>query len=147
VLPLSTWRGLPCLRARSWWDTDCNQAKASAMTSDLPANWMAFKKARHKAKRKHFDEHINEIVHSNLQPWDLMDWVGPRKHPPLRQSCIRVCLAHLQINCGTLSTPPSTQHWTGLLTCLYWATNGNPPPLGLGYHILLRSCWMPSWVL
>jgi hypothetical protein len=76
-------------------------------------------------------------------------WTGsaPAKHPPSRQSRIRVCLAHLQINCGTLSTPPSTQHWTGLLTCPYWVTNGNPPPSGLGYCVLLWRCWMPSLVL
>jgi hypothetical protein len=76
-------------------------------------------------------------------------WTGsaPEKHPLLRQSCIRGCLAHPQINCGTLSTPPSTQHWTGLLTCPYWATNGNPPPSGPGYCILLWRCQMPSWVL
>jgi hypothetical protein len=72
-----------CTRSKSWWDTDCNQAKASAMMSDLPADWMAFKKATCKAKCKHFDEHINEIAHTNLQSWDLMDWVGPHKTPPV----------------------------------------------------------------
>jgi hypothetical protein len=55
-----------CAHSKSWRDTDCNQAKASAMTSDHPADWMAFKKAMHKAKCKHFDEHINEIAHTNL---------------------------------------------------------------------------------
>jgi hypothetical protein len=76
-------------------------------------------------------------------------WTGsaPAKPPLSRQSCIRVCLAHLRINCGTLYTPPSTQHWTGLLTCQYWVTNGNPPLSGHGYHIQLRSCRMPSQVL
>jgi hypothetical protein len=70
--------------SKSWWDADCNLAKASAMTSDLPADWMAFKKATCKAKRKHFDECIEEIAHTNLQPWDLMDWVGPHKTPPVK---------------------------------------------------------------
>jgi hypothetical protein len=65
-----------CACSMSWWDTDCNWAKASAITSDLPADWMAFKKATRKAKCKHFDECINEIAHTNLQPWDLMDWVS-----------------------------------------------------------------------
>jgi hypothetical protein len=116
-----------CTCSKSWWDTDCNWAKASAMMSDLPADWMAFKKATCKAKHKHFDEHINEIAHTNLQPGTLWTGLAPTKHPLLRQSHIRMCLAHLQINCGTHSTPPSTQHWTGLLTCLGWATNGNPP--------------------
>jgi hypothetical protein len=36
------------------------------MTSDLPADCMAFKKAMCKAKRKHFDECIDEITHTNL---------------------------------------------------------------------------------
>jgi hypothetical protein len=57
-----------CAHSKSWWDTDCDWAKASAMTSDLPANWMAFKKAMRKAKCKHFDECINEIAHTNLRP-------------------------------------------------------------------------------
>jgi hypothetical protein len=70
-----------CTRSKSWWDVDCNQAKASAMTSDLPADWMAFKKATRKAKLKHFDERIKEIAHTNLRPWDLMDWVGPCRTP------------------------------------------------------------------
>jgi hypothetical protein len=55
-----------CARSKSWWDADCDWAKASAMTSDLPANWMAFKKATRKAKCKHFDECIEEIAHTNL---------------------------------------------------------------------------------
>jgi hypothetical protein len=73
-----------CACSKSGWDADCNRAKASAMTSDLPADWMAFKKAMHKAKRKHFDERIKEIAHTNLRPWDLMDWVSPRKTPPVK---------------------------------------------------------------
>jgi hypothetical protein len=32
-----------CAHSKSWWDTDCAQAKASAMASDLLANQMAFK--------------------------------------------------------------------------------------------------------
>jgi hypothetical protein len=36
------------------------------MTSDLPADWSAFKKATRAAKRKHFDAHIDEIAHKNL---------------------------------------------------------------------------------
>jgi hypothetical protein len=72
-----------CACSESWWDMDCAWAKASAMTSDLLANWMVFKKATHKAKHKHFDEYINEIAYTNLQPWDLMDWVGPCKTPPV----------------------------------------------------------------
>jgi hypothetical protein len=55
-----------CAHSKSWWDVDCGWAKAPAMMSDLPANWMAFKKAMRKAKHKHFDEHINEIAHTNL---------------------------------------------------------------------------------
>jgi hypothetical protein len=55
-----------CTHSKSWWDTDCNRAKASAMTSNLPADWMALKKATRKAKHKHFDECIDEIAHTNL---------------------------------------------------------------------------------
>jgi hypothetical protein len=69
--------------SKSWWDMDCDWAKASAMTSDLPVDWMSFKKATCKAKHKHFDERIDEIAHTNLRPWDLMDWVSPCKTPPV----------------------------------------------------------------
>jgi hypothetical protein len=55
-----------CARSKSWWDADCDRAKDSVMTSDLPANWMAFKRAMRKAKRKYFDERINEIAHTKL---------------------------------------------------------------------------------
>jgi hypothetical protein len=55
-----------CARSKSWWDADCDWAKASVMTSDLPADWMAFKRAMCIAKRKHFDEHIDEIAHTKL---------------------------------------------------------------------------------
>jgi hypothetical protein len=55
-----------CAHSKPWWDVDCDWAKASAMTSDLPADWMAFKKAMCKAKCKHFDECIKEIAHTNL---------------------------------------------------------------------------------
>jgi hypothetical protein len=72
-----------CAHSKSWWDVDCDRAKASAMTSDLPANWMAFKKATRKAKREHFDERIDKIAHTKLRPWDLMDWVSPQKTPPV----------------------------------------------------------------
>jgi hypothetical protein len=55
-----------CACSKSWWDADCNWAKASAMTSDLPADWMAFKRAMRIAKHKHFDECIDEIAHTKL---------------------------------------------------------------------------------
>jgi hypothetical protein len=55
-----------CACSKSWWDADCDRAKASAMTSGLPADWMAFKRATRKAKRKHFDERIDKIAHTKL---------------------------------------------------------------------------------
>jgi hypothetical protein len=137
-----------CARSKSWWDTDCDWAKASAMTSDLPANWMW--PLRRLCTKPSTNILMSILMRSLTLTYDPgTSWTGlaPTKHPLLRQSCIRVCLAHLRIYCGTLSTPPSTQHWTGLLTYPYWVTNGNPPPSGLGYHILLWSCWMPSQVL
>jgi hypothetical protein len=55
-----------CSRSKSWWDRDCAETKAAAMTSDLPADWSAFKKATRAAKRKHFDARIDEITLKNL---------------------------------------------------------------------------------
>jgi hypothetical protein len=76
------------------------------MTSDLPANWMAFKKATCKAKRKHFDECIEEIAHTNLQPWDLMDWVGPCKTPPVE------AISYQGVPCTSLDQLWNTLHST-----------------------------------
>jgi hypothetical protein len=95
-----------CARSKSWWDTDCDWAKASVMMSDLPADWMAFKKAMRKAKHKHFDEHINEIAHTNLQPWDLMDWVGPCKTPPV------MAILYQGVPCTSLDQLWNTLHST-----------------------------------
>jgi hypothetical protein len=84
-----------CACSKSWWDIHCTWAKASVMLSNLPAEWLAFKKATCKAKCRHFDEHINEIAHTNLQPWDLMDWVGPCKTPPCQGYLVPGCTLHL----------------------------------------------------
>jgi hypothetical protein len=100
-----------CTYSKPWWDPDCAQAKASAMTSDLLANWMAFKKATHKAKHIHFDE-LTRLLTLICDAGTL--WTGsvPAKHPLLRLFHTRVCLAHHWINCGMHSTPLSTQLWT-----------------------------------
>jgi hypothetical protein len=84
----------------------CDQAKASVMKSNLLANWVAFKKAMHKAKRKHFDEHINDIAHTNLQPWDLMDWVSPRKTPPIE------AISYQSVPCTSMDQLWNTLHST-----------------------------------
>jgi hypothetical protein len=95
------------------------------------------------SRRPHAKPSANTLMSVSMRLLALIydpgtSWTGsaPTKHPPLRQSRIRVCLAHLRINCGTHSTPHSTQHWTGLLTCLCWVTNGNPP-------MLYRTCVLP----
>jgi hypothetical protein len=95
-----------CARSKSWWDTDCNQAKASAMASDLPADWMAFKKAMCKSKCKHFDERIDEIAHTNLRPWDLMDWVSLHKTPPVK------AILYQGVPCTSLDQLWNTLHST-----------------------------------
>jgi hypothetical protein len=76
------------------------------MTSDLPADWMAFKKATCKAKCKHFDERINEITHTNLRPWDLIDWVIPCKTPPIK------AISYQGVPCTSLDQLWNTLHST-----------------------------------
>jgi hypothetical protein len=117
------------------------------MTSDLPANWMAFKKAMCKAKHKHFDERINEITHTNLRLWDLMGWVSPCKTPPVEEILYQ----------GMPCTSPD-QLWNALHSTLNSALDRptdlsilgdkwESPSIRLGHHILLWGCRMPSQVL
>jgi hypothetical protein len=157
-----------CARSKSWWDVDCNRAKASVMTSDLPADWMAFKRATRKAKRKHFDERIDKIAHTKLRPWDLMDWVGPPKTPPVEAILYQgvPCTSpdqlwntlHSTFN-SALDRPidlsvlgnkwdlilNTTLHCQSLPFNHFPPCPRDPPLLGRGYHILLRRCRMPSW--
>jgi hypothetical protein len=114
--------------------TDCNWAKASAMTSDLPANWMVFKKATCKAKCKHFDECINEIAHTNLQPWDLMDWVGPHKTPPVEAMSYQ----------GVPCTSPD-QLWNALHSAFNSALDRpiDPSVLGNKWEYPSIRAWIP----
>lgn len=72
-----------CTRSKSRWDNDSAQTRSDAMMTDSLKHWVAFKAATCKAKCMHFDECINEISHTNLRPWDLMDWVGPCKTSPV----------------------------------------------------------------
>ena len=37
------------------------------------------RKVMRSAKRRFFDDKIEEISHSNKRPWDLMSWTKPRK--------------------------------------------------------------------
>lgn len=67
-----------CARSKSWWDNDCARTRSDAMESDNPEHWKAFKAATRKAKRKHFDERIDEIAHTNLRPWDLQPPESPQ---------------------------------------------------------------------
>ena len=69
-------------RSRPWWDDDCARAFSQYQDSKSPDDWNLFRKATKAAKRKFFDERIEEIATSNKRPWDLMEWVKQRKLPP-----------------------------------------------------------------
>ncbi|RXW16698.1 hypothetical protein EST38_g9152 [Candolleomyces aberdarensis] len=47
-------------------------------------NHKVFRAAVKAAKRKFFNEHIEEIATTNKRPWDLMDWVKECKNPPCK---------------------------------------------------------------
>ena len=71
------------MRSKSWWSEDCARAKRIALKVNTKNNWIALNKATKRAKRKFFDDRIAEISEKTKRPWDLMDWVGPRKMPPM----------------------------------------------------------------
>src|SRR6202023_545105 len=70
-------------RSNSWWTADCTHAKCIAKKVNTKDNWLALKKATTHAKRDFFDEKIRQISEKARRPWDLMDWVGPRKMAPI----------------------------------------------------------------
>jgi hypothetical protein len=136
-----------CTCSKSWWDVDCNRARPLRLHLTSRLTGWPLRRLCAKQSTNILMSILTRLLTLTYDPGTLWTGLVSTKPPLLRQSHTRVCLAHLQINCGTLSTPPSTQHWTGLLTCQHWVTNGHPLLSGLGYHILLWSCQMPSWVL
>jgi hypothetical protein len=104
------------------------------MTSDLPADWMAFQEATRKAKHKHFDECIEDIAHTNLRPWDLMDWVGPRKTPPVK------AISYQGVPCTSLD-----QLWNALHSTFNSALDRPIDPSVLGNK--WESPSIRAWVL
>src|ERR1700724_461374 len=70
-------------RSKSWWTADCTHAKRIAKKVNTKDNWLALKKATMHAKRDFFDEKTCQISEKTRRPWDLMNWVGPRKMAPI----------------------------------------------------------------
>ena len=60
-----------------------SRAKCIALKVNTKPNWIALNKATRRAKWKFFDDHIAEISKKTKRPWNLMDWVRPRKMPPM----------------------------------------------------------------
>ena len=69
-----------CARSKGWWDAACAAAwKNYKASGGSKQEWIAFRKVACSAKRKFFDDKIEEISHTKLRPWDLMSWTKPRK--------------------------------------------------------------------
>ena len=77
------------MRSKSWWSEDCARAKRIALKVNTKNNWIALNKAIKCAKWKFFDNCIAEISEKTRRPWDLMDWVGPQKMPPMEAITFR----------------------------------------------------------
>jgi hypothetical protein len=71
--------------SKAWWNADCTHAKRIAERVNTKDNWIALHKATKKAKRDFFDNRITEIADKAKRPWDLMNWVKPRKLPPMEE--------------------------------------------------------------
>ena len=69
-------------QSKPWWNDDCTNTLAAYRDSKEPDDWKEFRKATKAAKRKFFDDKIEEVSESNKRPWDLMEWVQQRKNPP-----------------------------------------------------------------
>ena len=72
-----------CICSKSWWSEDCARTKRIALKVNTKPNWIALNKATKHAKWKFFDDHIAKISEKTKRPWDLMDWIGPQKMPPM----------------------------------------------------------------
>ena len=68
--------------SKRYWNNDCTNALENYRADSSLGNYKAFRSAVKTAKRKFFDERIEEIAGANKRPWDLMDWVKERKNPP-----------------------------------------------------------------
>ncbi|XP_006456097.1 hypothetical protein AGABI2DRAFT_77234, partial [Agaricus bisporus var. bisporus H97] len=69
------------VHSKSWWNTECTEAKLLLAEERSPENISIFRRACSAAKRAFFDNRINDIAVETKQPWDLMSWAGPRKLP------------------------------------------------------------------
>ncbi|KAJ3563831.1 hypothetical protein NP233_g8682 [Leucocoprinus birnbaumii] len=67
--------------SKSWWDDKCNATIKCYRESQNPADYTIFRWATQAAKRKFFDEKIEEIASEHQCPWDLMAWVKQRNLP------------------------------------------------------------------
>ncbi|RXW12760.1 hypothetical protein EST38_g13097 [Candolleomyces aberdarensis] len=68
--------------SKEYWTDECTRALEEYRSDMSVENHRAFRSAVKAAKRKFFDERIEEIATTNKRPWDLMDWVKERKNPP-----------------------------------------------------------------
>ncbi|RXW12052.1 hypothetical protein EST38_g13802 [Candolleomyces aberdarensis] len=68
--------------SKEYWTEDCTRTLEEYRRDMTVENHKAFRSAVKAAKRKFFDERIEEIATTNKRPWDLMDWVKERKNPP-----------------------------------------------------------------
>ena len=72
-----------CMRLKSWWSEDCAHTKRIALKVNTKNSQIALNKVTKHIKWKFFNNCITEISKKTKRPWDLMDWVGPQKMPPM----------------------------------------------------------------
>ncbi|KAJ3553860.1 hypothetical protein NP233_g12550 [Leucocoprinus birnbaumii] len=80
--------------SKSWWDDECDAAIKHYCELQNPADYMVFQWARQAAKRKFFDEKIEEIESERQHPWDLMAWVKQRNLPASLHSTYNATSGH-----------------------------------------------------
>ena len=78
-----------CLHSKFWWSEDCAHAKHIVQKVNTKSNWIALNKVTKHAKWKFFDDCIAEISEKTKRPWDLMDWIGLQKMPPMETITFR----------------------------------------------------------
>lgn len=73
-----------CKRSKTWWTADCSHAKCIALKVNTKDNWITLNKVTCRAKQQFFEKCISEIAEKTKRPWDLMDWIAPRKLPSMK---------------------------------------------------------------
>jgi len=103
--------------SKNWWNKECQSSLVNYGSSKHLSNWKIFRNMVKCTKQIFFNDKIQEIIISNQNPWDLMNWVQKCKLPTIE--AIQYIVLNLTIY-GKLYTFLLTLHIIARLTSIYW---------------------------